>query len=109
MTRLCCYLLEALNKHQKSLSGMYAFQAGSQSDAEAKWRHKGVLPIAYDETDGHKSLWDTLSAWACRAQNPDSWYGNVIDSAEKGHNKHCGLTKEARLLILYPPLKGQKG
>ncbi len=78
------YLLEALNKHQKSLSGMYAFQAGSQSDAEAKWRHKGVLPIAYDETDGHKSLWDTLSAWACRAQNPDSWYGNVIDLARKG-------------------------
>lgn len=47
------YLLEALNKHQKSLSEMYAFQAGTQSDAEAKWRHKGVLPIAYDDTDNH--------------------------------------------------------
>ncbi|KAF0221305.1 MAG: hypothetical protein FD174_443 [Geobacteraceae bacterium] len=78
------YLLEALNKHQKSLSSMYAFQAGSQSDAEAKWRHKGVLPIAYDETDGHRSLWDTLGAWACRAQNPELWHGNVIDMARKG-------------------------
>lgn len=78
------YLLEALNRHQESLSGMYAFQAGTQGDAEAKWRHKGVLPIAYDDTDNHKSLWETLRAWACRAQNPDLWYGNVIDMAQKG-------------------------
>ncbi len=78
------YLLEALNRHQKHSSGMYAFQAGSQSDAEAKWRHKGVLPIAYDDAEDHKSLWDTLSAWACRAQDPDAWYGKVIDMACKG-------------------------
>lgn len=78
------YLLEALNKHTESLTEMYAFQAGSQNDAEAKWRHKGVLPIAYDEMDGHKSLWDTLAAWAYRAQNPEKWYLDVIDNARKG-------------------------
>jgi hypothetical protein len=78
------YLLEALNKHKRSLSGMYAFQAGSQSDAEAKWRHKGVVPISYDDDNNHKLLWETLNAWACRAKNPDAWYGNVIDMARKG-------------------------
>jgi hypothetical protein len=78
------YLLEALNRHQEVLSGMYAFQAGSQSDAEAKWRHKGVLPIAYNEADSHKILWDTLEAWALRAQNPEAWYEKVIELARKG-------------------------
>lgn len=78
------YLLEALNRHRKNLSGMYSFQSGSQSEAEAKWRHKGVIPIAYDETDKHNLLWNTLAAWACRAQNPDKWYEDIIELARKG-------------------------
>jgi len=75
------YLLEALNKHRKTLSGMYAFQIGPQNEAEAKWRHKGVTPIAYDSYD---YLWNTLEAWAFRAQNPDVWYSNIVDMARKG-------------------------
>src|SRR6185369_2818065 len=78
------YLLEALSRHRENLSGMYAFQGGTQSEAEATWRHKGVMPIAYDETGKHKLLWDTLAAWACRAQNPEAWHLNVIDMARKG-------------------------
>jgi len=78
------YLLEALNRDQKSLSGMYAFQAGNQSDAEAKWRHKGVLPIAYDDTDHHKVLWESLSAWSSRARNTEKWYAEIIEMAQQG-------------------------
>lgn len=78
------YLLEALNRHRENLSGMYAFQCGTQSEAEAKWRHKGVIPIAYDETVKHNLLWDTLAAWARRAQNPDKWYEDIIELARKG-------------------------
>ncbi len=78
------YLLEALNSDSTSLKEVYALQAGSQDEAEAKWGHKGVRPIAYDERDNHRALWDTLRAWAVRAQNPDAWYQDVIGMAQRG-------------------------
>jgi hypothetical protein len=78
------YLLEALNKRSNSLQKMYAFQEGSQNDAEARWRHKGVTPISFDSAQNYKSLWDTLSAWAERAVNLEAWYEKIIDMARKG-------------------------
>ena len=78
------YLLEALNSYQKSLAGVYAFQAGNAGDAEAKWKQKGAYPIAYDEADKHKALWDTFAAWAGRAKDPNAWFGEVISMARKG-------------------------
>ena len=78
------YLLEALSSSSKSLEGIYAFQAGSEDEAESKWRHKGAHPIAYEEADSHKALWDTLTAWASRARDSAAWYGKVIALAQKG-------------------------
>jgi hypothetical protein len=78
------YLLEALNRYSVSLEGVYAFQAGSQDEADAKWHHKGAKAISYDEADYHKTLWDTLAAWANRAKDPDRWYENIIDLSRKG-------------------------
>lgn len=78
------YLLEALNRRSHTLQKMYAFQVGTQNDAEARWRHKGVTPIAFDGADDFKALWDSLSAWAERAVNPDAWYEKVIHMARKG-------------------------
>jgi hypothetical protein len=78
------YLLEALNRDAGSKGSIYAFQGGTSTDAESRWRHKGVRPIAYDAMADHASLWDTLSAWASRARNPEAWYQNVIDMAVRG-------------------------
>ena len=78
------YLLEALNSYKQSLRGVYAFQAGNAGDAEAKWRHKGVCPIAYDEADNHKALWDTLAGWAERARDPNAWFEKVIAMSQRG-------------------------
>lgn len=78
------YLLEALNRSLGSRDGLYAFHPGSASDAQSGWLHKGVQPIAYDEGENHKALWDTLAAWAIRAQNPEAWYENAIELARKG-------------------------
>lgn len=78
------YLLEALNKKAGGLDGVYAFQSGLASEAAAKWLHKGVDAISYTENDGHRALWETLSAWATRAKAPDEWYKSVIDLAKKG-------------------------
>ena len=78
------YLLEALNRSVGSLSGVYAFQSGSIEDAEARWRQKGVHPIAYGSSTEHAALWNTLSAWAARARDPEQWYGLTITSAQSG-------------------------
>ena len=77
------YLLEALNRSVESRQGLYAFQSGTSSEAQAKWLHKGVQPIAYDEGDNHKALWTTLEKWAVRARDPDIWYKNVISLAQQ--------------------------
>jgi hypothetical protein len=78
------YLLEALNRKVGGLARIYAFQSGLTSEADAKWLHKGVRPIPYDESDNHRVLWATLSAWSERAKAVEDWYKSVIDLAKKG-------------------------
>lgn len=78
------YLLEALNRGLDSREGLYAFQSGSVGEADSRWRHKGVHPIAYGEGENHKALWDTLAAWATRAKNVEAWYESTIALAGKG-------------------------
>jgi hypothetical protein len=78
------YLLEALSRKSDSYGSIYAFQSGLQDEVEARWRHKGVIPVAYSEENDHKALWDTLESWACRARNPKAWHRDVIVNACKG-------------------------
>jgi hypothetical protein len=78
------YLLEALNKRTGRLDGVYAFQSGLENEAAGRWLHKGVEAIPYSENEGHRALWETLSAWAERAKAPDKWFKSVIDLAQKG-------------------------
>jgi hypothetical protein len=77
------YLLEAL-KEVKSPHGIYAFQSGMESEVIGKWRHKGVDAIPYSDSEGHRALWETLSAWAERAKAPDEWLKSVIEKAKQG-------------------------
>ena len=42
------YLLEALNRANGRMENVYAFQSGEETEATARWRHKGVQAIAYD-------------------------------------------------------------
>ena len=78
------YLLEALNGSTGSVGGVYAFQSGAHDDAAAKWRHKGVTAIPYSEANAHKALWETLDAWAIRADDPTKWVDNIIGMARSG-------------------------
>ncbi len=78
------YLLEGLNKQVGHLEGVYAFQAGIEDEASSKWKHKGVQAISYFDEDNHKALWNTLEAWAKRANNPDDWHESIIEMARKG-------------------------
>ena len=74
------YLLEALNMEATKRRGIYAFQAGGADDAASRWAHKGVEAIPYGD---HPALWSTLHAWAARAQDPEQWYSDTIDTARR--------------------------
>jgi hypothetical protein len=80
------YLLEALHSSvgRRTRTGLFAFQAGSDEQARLMWSHKGVQPIAYDGSDSHRALWESLAAWAERARDPDGWYRSRISLAGKG-------------------------
>lgn len=75
------YLLEALNRTNGPMEGVYAFQSGDPNYANLRWSHKGVTPIAYDSAEGHAALWSTLEAWAARADDPDAWTRKVVSMA----------------------------
>lgn len=76
------YLLQGLNHDGMSdRSNLYAFDKGEPEDIEAKWRDRGVTAIACKD---YPSLWQSLEAWAARADNPRLWRSNIIDLAMKG-------------------------
>ena len=55
------YLLQGLNS--SAMSGnrrLYAFDRGDGGEVEAKWRDRGVTPIAYGD---HPELWSSLEGW----------------------------------------------
>ncbi|MCX5615603.1 SIR2 family protein [Bombella sp. TMW 2.2559] len=80
------YLLEALNTANRKKA--FAFHAGNQKEAAARWRHKGVNAIPYDAPDNdHTALWDSLKAWAKRARDPEAWYEEIIATSQKGPAK----------------------
>lgn len=79
------YLLEALNRvNDSKKQGLYAFQEGRESEAAALWRQKGVNAIAYSPEGDHQELWETLSAWAERARDPNRWRTRLISRARRG-------------------------
>jgi hypothetical protein len=78
------YLLEALHRTAANQNRLFAFQSGTESEAQSRWQHKGVHAIAYDGGDSHKALWTTLEAWATRARNPPRWSDGIIRRARQG-------------------------
>ena len=78
------YLLEALGGNPATDRRLYAFQEGDDDHARALWRRKGVEAICYDPADRHRTLWDTLAAWAERARDPDAWHGRLLEEAAGG-------------------------
>ena len=76
------YLLQGLNHDGLSdRSNLYAFDKGESEDIEAKWRDRGVTAIAFND---YPSLWESLGAWADRADDPRQWRAGIIDLAMKG-------------------------
>lgn len=79
------YLLQGLNSAQAlEPEKLFAFDRGEPDTVEAKWRDRGVTPIAYGGGSDHAALWDSLDAWAVRAEDPAVWRATVIDMARRG-------------------------
>lgn len=73
------YLLEALADFDSSKQTTYAFQLGSQKDANEKWKPRGVEPICFDD---YNNLWDTLGLWRRRALNFSGWADEILKMAQ---------------------------
>ncbi|WP_175725917.1 SIR2 family protein [Burkholderia ambifaria] len=64
------YMLDALSADEllgEKPIEVFSFAGASPGDEEAtqeSWRAKGVIPVIYDDRDGHSSLHETLRIWA---------------------------------------------
>jgi hypothetical protein len=74
------YLLEGLHSRtDKTPAAIYAFDSGSEDEVQARWRDRGVRALAYTNTDGsYSALWDSLRAWAARADDPNAWRWTMV-------------------------------
>ena len=75
------YLLQGLNHDgQYDRSRLYAFDRGLPEEIEAKWRDRGVTAIAYFD---HPDLWNTMEAWADRADEPRRWRASIVAKSQQ--------------------------
>ena len=73
------YLLEGLRSRSTDRR-IYAFDDGSFDEVVTRWRTRGVTASPYSK---HAVLWNTLRAWADRADDPDRWKSVVVDLARQ--------------------------
>ena len=80
------YLLQGLHtRRHGNHKPLFAFDRGPEEEVQQRWRDSGVRALAYFGTENdHSSLWNTLSAWADRADDPLAWRQRVIDLARRG-------------------------
>jgi hypothetical protein len=78
------YLLEGLHaRADKVPAVIYAFDNGTDDEVQARWRDRGVRPLSYNNPDSsHSALWDSLRAWANRADDPDAWRRTIVALAQ---------------------------
>ena len=78
------YLLEGLHARASvNPARIYAFDQGAESEVFNRWRDRGVIPLAYPNSPGHSTLWDTLRAWATRADDPEKWRREALTLASR--------------------------
>ena len=80
------YLLQGLHTQRRgSRAKLFAFDRGTEEEVQPRWRDNGVQALPYPGIgNDHSALWDTLSAWADRADDPSAWRQRIVDLARKG-------------------------
>ena len=81
------YLLQGLHTQRRgSRAKLFAFDRGTKEKVQLRWRDVGVHQVlAYPGIgNDHSALWDTLSAWTDRADDPSAWRQQIVDLARTG-------------------------
>ena len=80
------YLLQGLHtRRHGNRKPIFAFDRGPEEEVRQRWRDSGVRALAYPATDdAHSALWNTLSAWADRADDPLAWRQRIVNLAHRG-------------------------
>ncbi len=80
------YLLEGLrSKQNPHRHGLYSFFEAQSGEVDARWWDRGVRAIPYAPSDEkHTVLWNTLRAWAERADDSVAWQRKTVAMALGG-------------------------
>ena len=80
------YLLQGLHtRRHRNRTRLFAFDSGTEEEVLPRWRDSGVQALPYSRIgNDHSALWDTLSEWAERADDPSAWRQRVVDLARRG-------------------------
>ena len=91
------YLFQGLDSiGRQTAKRLFAFDEGARGAVEARWRDRGIEAIPYG--DSHEALWETLDAWADRADNPTAWRSAVAELSAKGPRR---LTPHQRGMVAH--------
>ena len=79
------YLLQGLHTLGRGHAArLFALDNGIDEEVKQRWRDKGVDVLAYPTVNhDHSALWNTLSAWAGRADDHLAWRRKVVDLARR--------------------------
>ena len=82
------YLLQGLDTQRRgSRAKLFAFDRGTKEKVQLHWRDVGVHQVLFAYPgigNDHSALWDTLSAWTDRADDPSAWRQQIVDLARTG-------------------------
>lgn len=80
------YLLQGLQASERERRDpIFAFVSRSQDFAQSAWSDRGVTALTYPSPCGdHSALWNTLDAWAERADDPPAWRQRIVEVARRG-------------------------
>lgn len=80
------YLLQGLQASERERrEPIFAFVSRSQDFAQTTWSDRGVTALTYPSPSGdHSALWNTLDAWAERADDPPAWRQRTVELARRG-------------------------
>ena len=103
------YLLQGLQASEwRNREPIYAFVSETKEFNQSVWDDRGVIALTYPSTDGdHAALWNTLEAWADRADDPPAWRHNLVELARNGPRDLYGHER-GQVVSLVKTLEGAR-
>lgn len=80
------YLLQGLQASEwRNREPIYAFVGETREFNQSVWDDRGVIALTYPTAnEDHAALWNTLAAWADRADDPPAWRHSIVELSRNG-------------------------